>query len=220
MTALKIKKQHRFVELDALRGFAAVAVGIWHTSIMVLPHGFTDNFDGVSLLNMGGISTELYLWRIFLSICNAPIAVNMFFIISGFVLYGMLNTEIGNKDIWSGIKRFYVRRIVRLYIPVFFAVTFIYLVTITFGAYLGLINYPIHDYLSNIILGGRHIDMVTWTIKIEILASILFPLMYLTHNAVKKWVLFDLLILLFFIYIRVESPDKSLQSFLLSPIKK
>ncbi len=160
--------QHRFHELDGVRGLAAVFVGFWHSMVIWIDIGHS------------------FLAKVLLSVFNGPAAVNTFFILSGIVLAGLIK-GIGVAP----IIQFYFRRLTRLYIPVFFSVTI-------FSLFLLLINHAqvnsgngiwinyfdnnavtLKNYLGNMFAYRYNYNPVLWTIRVEIFFSVLFPIFYI-----------------------------------------
>ena len=144
-------KADRLQELDALRGIAALLVVLFHYSM-----GRPAKFLGFEL----GIS-----------------GVDLFFIISGFVIYMSINKR-GN------LKGFLIRRFFRLY-PVYWLV-------VSFTTVLALFNFaqielePITftRYVSNLTmfqsyLGETDIDGPYWTMIVEVLFYLLITTLIL-----------------------------------------
>jgi len=74
-----LRGRDRIVELDALRGLAAVSVVLWH-SFILFPSATADTRNkGYTLLNVVKYSPLHGVWA-------GPQAVLLFFMISGFVL--------------------------------------------------------------------------------------------------------------------------------------
>lgn len=139
-------KTNRFYEIDLLRFFAALAVLMYHYTFL----GYTTGDMAIKYASFAPVSKYGFL------------GVNLFFIISGFVI---LNSA-RNKS----AKNFIISRIVRLY-PVFWiscSLTFLVLVVIG-GARFG------HDfkvYLVNMtmlykLFGVKPVDSVYWSLFYE-----------------------------------------------------
>lgn len=135
----------RVVELDALRGIAALAVVAFHyTTQYGQQYGHTTKLGfGFPAGNYG---------------------VNLFFLISGFVIFMTLERTRTAMD-------FVVSRFSRLY-PAYWAAL---LVTAIFVYTLGMPvqRLPMHDVLLNLtmvqqILGAEHLDGSYWTLQVEL----------------------------------------------------
>ncbi|MHB8173313.1 MAG: acyltransferase family protein [Nitrospirota bacterium] len=142
-----MEKSKRFYEIDLLRFVAALAVLMYHYTFL----GFAAGDMPVKYAAFAPVSRYGFL------------GVNLFFIISGFVI---LNSA-WNKS----AKSFLISRVVRLY-PVFWvscSLTFLLLVIIG-GARLesSLKVYLINLTMLNKLLGVRSIDSVYWSLFYEI----------------------------------------------------
>ena len=108
----KINKSHRFMELEGLRGLAAVAVVLYHNLLAFYAFAFLGP-DGV-LSPVHNSRIEPFLHGNPLSVfLSGTFAVAIFFVLSGFVLsIGFLQT--GRVDI---IKKLATKRYLRLMLP-------------------------------------------------------------------------------------------------------
>lgn len=138
-------EKNRLLELDALRGLAALAVVIYH---------YFYRYD--ILYGHEGLSTE---WAQL-----GKLGVQLFFMVSGFVIYWTLNRVDKPLD-------FLVSRFSRLY-PTFW---FSALLTFTIISFFGLPGREInlHHAIMNAFMfheyaGIKHIDGVYWTLTIEL----------------------------------------------------
>ncbi len=142
-----MEKTKRFYEIDLLRFFAALAVLFYHYTFL----GYSAGDMEVHYTSFAPVSKYGFL------------GVNLFFIISGFVI---LNSA-RNKS----AKNFLISRIVRLY-PVFWvscSLTFLVLLIIG-GARFGqnIKVYLINMTMLNKFVGVRPIDSVYWSLFYEI----------------------------------------------------
>jgi peptidoglycan/LPS O-acetylase OafA/YrhL len=138
-------KNNRLVELDSLRGIAALAVVLFHY-LFRYDQIYGHAFDVSALLEYGYYG------------------VHLFFIISGFVIYWTLSRCKTSLDfIWSRFTRLY---------PVFWAALLTtYFVTLVFALpgrepeWLTLVAnfFMFHEYF-----GFPHVDGVYWTLSIEL----------------------------------------------------
>jgi len=157
---------HKYKRLDSLRGLAALSVGVGHAVLCV-------DFSQDSALQSTAVG-----------IFNGDYAVDLFFVLSGFVLLNMVRGFSG-----AHYLAYLGRRFLRLY-PLLWASLLIAFVAQSLiaahapacGNLSGWIcrlitrpgslvaametGIPIHD----------HLDPVTWTVKIEVEASIVYPL--------------------------------------------
>jgi peptidoglycan/LPS O-acetylase OafA/YrhL len=170
--------RHRYHGLDGLRGIAALSVVIYHAiiSIFAIPITFT--------LAAAAIT----------GIVNGGIAVDLFFIMSGFFLAGMIEA--------AGRHRLHIyaaRRLARLVPPAVAAVVVLYIYALLclgpapLGSSLAAPQYQEfytlnqhisgHDLLLNLILIRHTLNPVLWTIRLEIFISLLYPAVMFLHAA-------------------------------------
>jgi peptidoglycan/LPS O-acetylase OafA/YrhL len=181
--------KHRFTELDGLRGVASLMVGIGHT-LGITAVGASSAGAGVAIALLTGV-------------INGSLAVDLFFIMSGFFLAGMLE-NFKRRTIFA----FYVRRLTRLVPPAVVSVIFLYIfVKLTIagkpgnpldGADLILfrsynVTVPLKILLLNLVLIRHTLNPPLWTIRLEIFTSLLFPaVQYLNTRASSRWYSFGL----------------------------
>ena len=171
--------RHRFPELDGLRGIAALVVGLFHG--FCLPLLIPTTILGIPVV------------AAFEGVISGAVAVDLFFIMSGFFLCGMLDSIT-----LRNLPLFYIRRYVRLIPPAAASLLFLYIF-----ARLTLRSAPAtpnagNDYLlfyadNHIIafktlllnfLFVRHtLNPPLWTIRQELAISSLFPLVFFLKNA-------------------------------------
>lgn len=85
--------------LQVLRGFAAISVVFYHTHLILMQYGKVDLFGSIAIHGKAG--------------------VNIFFVLSGFIILKAHSAEIGQK---SSVARYLFRRFVRLY-PIYWILT-------------------------------------------------------------------------------------------------
>jgi peptidoglycan/LPS O-acetylase OafA/YrhL len=95
----------RLYSLDVLRGFAALAIVFWHWQ-----HFFY--FEGRPVPSFS-ISQEPLYSIFFIGYHNGGCAVDLFFILSGFIFYWLYSGQIARRGTSAG--KFFVRRFSRLY---------------------------------------------------------------------------------------------------------
>ena len=164
------KNNTRFYEIDFLRFVAAVAVVLFHYMF----RGFAEGgYSPISYAPFDQYAQYGYL------------GVNLFFMISGFVI---LLTAM-KRD----VVQFVISRIVRLY-PAFWAgVTFTAMMTVFFGGELFTVSFP--QYLSNLsmidgYLGVEPVDGVYWTLLVEIkFYALIFILLLIKKIEKIEWFL-------------------------------
>lgn len=142
----KAKPPSRLVEIDALRGVAAMAVVLFH---------YTTRFH------------ELYETKTspILSISDGHYGVNLFFIISGFVIFMTLERTTRPMD-------FVVSRFSRLFPAYWFAIALTFLITHLLGLPGKLVGFS--SAIGNVIMIHSffkipHVDGVYWTLEVELL---------------------------------------------------
>jgi peptidoglycan/LPS O-acetylase OafA/YrhL len=164
--------KHRYRELDGLRGIASLMVGVGHGLgvVIAVPGGA---FGGLIIRLAGGF-------------INGGVAVDLFFIMSGFFLSGMLGDPRSGR-----LSQFYARRFVRLVPPAVAAMCLFILASRIPGLlrpsnagfatefmkyYPDLHHVPLKDILLNLVLVRHTMNPPLWTIRVELFTSVLFPL--------------------------------------------
>jgi peptidoglycan/LPS O-acetylase OafA/YrhL len=138
----------RYHEIDLLRFLAALSVVLYHYTF----RGFTaDNMSPLEFSELAAVFRYGYL------------GVNLFFIISGFVI---LLTAMNRSA-----TGFVESRVIRLFPAYWFCASFTFLVTLTLGAPRFSVTVP--QYLVNLtmiheVFGVTSLDGVYWTLLIEL----------------------------------------------------
>jgi len=138
----------RYYEIDLLRFLAALSVVLYHYTF----RGFAaDDMSPLAFPELGAVFRYSYL------------GVNLFFIISGFVI---LLTAL-NRD----ARGFVESRVIRLFPAYWFCVSLTFVVTLAFGAPRFSVSVP--QYLANLtmvheLFGIASIDGVYWTLLVEL----------------------------------------------------
>jgi len=203
------------MELEGLRGVAAIIVVLFHTILMFYPGFFYGpaSYDGAHVQGMR-FEDKLYGNPI-MGLLTGSFSVAIFFVLSGFVLsVGFLKT--GDRNV---IKRLATKRYARLMLPVLAAIFFAYVimasgldiwrgqaVTITHSVWLAGL-WPqtpnfwealVQGIYSVFTVGSASYDPVLWTIKYELIGSfIIFGMALLFLNSRYRWVTYVILGLAF-----------------------
>ena len=147
----------RLPQLDALRGFAILAVLVEHWT--------------------GGL-------REWVPIGGGTLGVDLFFTLSGFLITGILLEGLARRGAETGnvLRGFYVRRIFRL-APAFYAVLLI-LALLGIGGIAS--SWPWHvTYLSNVYMATGGTESVLWTLAVEEQFYLLWPLVLIMTP--RRW---------------------------------
>ncbi|MFI4987577.1 MAG: acyltransferase family protein, partial [Alphaproteobacteria bacterium] len=180
----------RLVELDAIRGLAALSVVLYHVMVSIPPLARMLQASFASVLRAGGTADVAF------PLGATPIrllftgdeAVILFFVLSGFVL---------SLPYWRGrglgYPAFAVRRIFRVYVPylaaIIMAVVAVLLLQPTaleaspwlsrfWRDNISLPYVTAHIWMDGA-LDDRNLDFVTWSLIVEMHVSLLFPLLLL-----------------------------------------
>ncbi|KTD51869.1 O-acetyltransferase [Legionella quinlivanii] len=166
--------------LDGLRGYAALAVLVFHSILMLSNYIVTD----VLYTPIYQIKENYYkITKFFLLLFNGHTAVNIFFVLSGMVLF---TTLLKSKRGQLPIITFSLRRIIRIYLPLIPCLSAFYLVFNCLHYFLPTI-YPhikFHPFVQNCFLYKITLHGASWTLQSEIWA---IPLILFTFYGYKKW---------------------------------
>ena len=166
MQTLKLKKNSfNFITIDILRAIAASLVFLYHYGffIMIKKIFGTNIFDIIALLSSG-------------------YAVSLFFLISGFCIHlSQLkqNNITGNHSFL--FSSYFKRRFWRIYPTYLIVLLFATTVSALNGEKVSLIDFFVHVFVCQgfSVQYFNTINVVLWTITIEILFYILYPFWYL-----------------------------------------
>ncbi|MGO4691577.1 acyltransferase family protein [Glaciibacter sp. 2TAF33] len=165
-------------ELDSLRGIAAVAVLLYHT----LATNFPALQSAIQLTPVTGVVNNLLAYTPLHSLWLGAESVWLFFVLSGFVL---TRSALRPSFSWEA---YYPSRIVRLYLPVLFAIGLAWIsyalvphvATPSDGGTLdGLpTDYALGSILRDVtLIGGTSTSLgVLWSLQWEVLFSLALPL--------------------------------------------
>jgi peptidoglycan/LPS O-acetylase OafA/YrhL len=157
---------HKYQRLDSLRGLAAISVGVGHAFLCV------------------DFSKDSYLQTAALGIFDGDYAVDLFFVLSGFVLINMIRGFSG-----AHYAAYVGRRLLRLY-PLLWASLILAYVTHAFVVAYAPACAGLSVWVCRLIrppgswIGGIEtaipvvfqLNPTTWTIKVEIAVSLIYPL--------------------------------------------
>lgn len=177
--AVPAPETERNSALDGLRGYAAVAVVFYHTILGPVPHIVP------TLVKQGVQSQDTayhVLLKLVLSLLSGEVAVSVFFVISGIVLFRALRVmhgravAEGNGQFSAALGtswRFLLRRILRIW-PVMAAC--LVAKTVLFqqvdAAWPGFVPAPTaEDLVVNLALVGFPVHGATWTLLVELAAA-------------------------------------------------
>lgn len=190
-----VSSTSRYASLDGLRGVAALVVVIHH-AMLVSPDfagAYYDGGVGDSPIRQALTYSPLHV------VWAGAEAVVVFFVLSGFVLGMAMRSP---RFDWSG---YFPSRLVRLYLPVAGAVLLGYLIILlphdgaTSSAWLDRTKgYPLSDVIRDLTLVGGTSGVISplWTLRWEVLFSLLLPVMAYAARLIPAWLLGVLCVLL------------------------
>ena len=197
------KTNQRISKLDGLRGLLSLVVTLNHSFLVLAIPAFA-NVWGQNVLEFHDWQSKIQ--QIMMILGNGGAAVTLFFILSGFVM-GLSLNKFSKIDFLDTIN-FYIKRIIRLY-PVYLflvVVTAIYMWTIfvykvypaASSWYTWWMNFQmtIHEFFLNVFFIHTYLGGVTWTLRVILVASIIFPIFYLINKRTSKPVDLLLVVLL------------------------
>jgi peptidoglycan/LPS O-acetylase OafA/YrhL len=165
-----LPQKHRYAEVDALRGIAAMSVLIYHVvgHRVSIVFGAAEQPRGI----FDPLTTDAVLSAIVTTIFDGSAAVVLFFVISGFVLAASLEkTPIPTPAAYLG---FVVRRLLRLMPAVWFSLAVMIAILWYFNAM------PPLEKMANAFWLGDGIfalNQPLWSIRVELAVSAVFPLL-------------------------------------------
>lgn len=180
--------QERLDTLDSLRALAVASVVFYHYFWFWTPAG-----NGNPLIAYGDAFAHLPVLSI------GYLGVNLFFVISGFVILLTLERT-------KGLKEFFLRRTVRLWPPLLIFGTATFLIVSAFGPQelrvgwweyvLSLIVLP-PQHVAMLMGGGdwKWLDGAYWSLWVEVKFYIVIGLLYfaLSKRVIAAWIVFELL---------------------------
>ena len=196
---------NRFTKLDGLRGILSLIVALNHSFMVVAIPSFASVWQQNPLVFH---SLQSKIQQLFMFIGNGGAAVTLFFLLSGFVLRESLTRT---KMSFTGIIGFLIKRIIRLYPVYIFIVllTALYMkmdfVYQTFPYSSSWFNWwmnfemTLKEFFLNIFFIHAYVGGVTWTLRVVLIVSFIFPLLYLINKKSTWWL--DTLIGIFLVYL-------------------
>lgn len=168
-------------ELDGIRGYACLAIIIYHSLLFFKPDAippFSVPFQQISDFNQ-------FISKISITLFNGRLALTFFFILSGVVLFQSLCNRPQN-DFFTTIIDFTFKRIARIY-PALIGFLIIFFLVAKF-LHLSSPNlfweFSYKNLINNMLLYNANISFSTWTLKVEILV---IPFILLTFYSFKTF---------------------------------
>ncbi|HOX96024.1 MAG TPA: acyltransferase [Candidatus Woesebacteria bacterium] len=202
---METNRIERFSKLDGLRGLLSLIVCLNHSFMVVVIPTFANVWQQNPLFFH---DLQAKLQQLMMFIGNGGAAVTLFFLLSGFVL-GQSYAKI--KIDFRGFWGFIVKRMIRLY-PVYALIailTAIYMKTgfsyQTFPDSSAWFNWwmnfemTIKEFLLNLTFIHTYLGGVTWTLRVILIISFIFPIVYLLNKKTSRWA--DLFIVGLLVYL-------------------
>ena len=191
-------KPTRFTKLDGLRGILSIMVALNHSFMVVVIPTFANVWQQNPLI-FKGIQSKLQ--QLLMLLGNGGAAVTLFFLLSGLVLGQSLSRV--NMD-FKGLIGFWIKRIIRLYpvyavlvifTAIFMKIGFIYQTFPFSSAWFNWwMNFQMtfREFIYNLLFIHIYVGGVTWTLRVILVASFVFPVFYLINKKTSRWM--DILI--------------------------
>lgn len=182
--------------LEALRGIAALMVALGH-SFIVVNIAYMAGPYAVHYSDLHGM--EQILTRGMFVIFNGGAAVSVFFVLSGYVLGLSLNrkAETGEANGLAGALGFMIKRLLRLFPAHIASLTLILISLALFHEHFVFPNasswftgfyrssLSVENIIDNYLLLESNLNPVTWTLQVELLMSLLFPLAFVLCRSLR-----------------------------------
>jgi len=180
---IKISFQREKNEIAELHGIRAIAI-----ILVVLHHSYLS----YNIIDLTAFKTANYLAKFFFKILeNGRIGVDIFFVLSGFLIGGQLLKEIKTTGSLN-FKKFYLKRILRIF-PAYYVCLIIFI--IFFNSNINFKQIISHIfYLQNYWL---NIYEITWSLAVEEQFYLILPFLLFIFR--KKLITINLYVWLFFI---------------------
>ncbi|RYF19729.1 MAG: acyltransferase [Oxalobacteraceae bacterium] len=174
----------RNTALDGLRGYAAVAVVVYHAILSCNPHGYIVLEE--SVLAQTNLADRAL--KTMLGIINGELAVGLFFTMSGLVLCrALVGMEKRDGTIFGLSWRFLLRRVIRLWpvmaVCVVIHMTVLHAVDAVWpGSALQLPT--LSDLFQNLTMQAPLVIGPTWTLQVELAGA---PWLLLSYLVIRRW---------------------------------
>jgi len=198
-------KQSRIGKLDGLRGLLSLIVCLNHSFMVVVIPTFASVWQQNPLI-FHGLQSKIQ--QLFMFIGNGGAAVTLFFLLSGLVI-GQSLAHV-NMNL-RGLLSFLAKRIIRLY-PVYLFILVLTALYMRFGYsyetfpfssswYNWWMNFQmtLKEFILNFFFIHAYVGGVTWTLRVILIASFIFPVFYLINKKTIWWM--DVLLGAFLIYL-------------------
>lgn len=182
--------------LESLRGIAALMVAVGHSFIVVN----MANMAGPYAVHYSDLHTmeEMYTRALFV-VFNGGAAVSVFFVLSGYVLGLSLNRKAGTPEGQgvAGALGFIIKRLFRLFPAHIASLSLIVLSLYLFHEHFVFPNasswftgfyrtsLSLDNIVDNLLLLATNLNPVTWTLQVELLMSLLFPLAFVLCRSLR-----------------------------------
>lgn len=201
--------QNFISRIESLRGLAALSVAVIH-SFSIFDYPGNKYIFHLPVYKIQG--AEALINRLIISVFNGSAGVIVFFVISGFVLGLSLDRAKGSSSYQSLL--FYIRRGFRIMpayiVSIFFISFFIYFIkpkTFISGSswFNEFYQYKLtlHLLLKDLVLFTTRINIIAWTLQVELFASLIFPILYYVErktNDITSLICLSMLILFGYFY--------------------
>lgn len=195
----------RFTKLDGLRGLLSLVVCLNHSFLVVVIPTFANVWQQNPLI-FNGFQSKIQ--QLFMLLGNGGAAVTLFFLLSGLVL-GQSLSRVNMTA--RGIFGFLVKRLIRLY-PVYLVIVLLTALYMKFGFtyqtfpfssiwFNWWMNFQmtLKELFLNIFFVHAYIGGVTWTLRVILIMSFIFPMFYLINKKTTWWI--DIIISALLVYL-------------------
>ncbi|MFC3771475.1 acyltransferase family protein [Paenibacillus sp. GCM10012303] len=157
----------RNLALDGLRGYATLAVIIYH-AILLMDLSLIDRVLLVPIQNIPG--TYDVVTKVGLMIFNGETAVAIFFVLSGVVLFNSLIN--GKKGFFRLCIDFVIKRILRIYPALIICLLVLFSITLLLSKWFPTSFSPFtwSIFVKNALLTETAMHGASWTLRIEVIA--------------------------------------------------